>query len=1669
MAPEWEEVEPEVRRAFRAGRRVDAWALLQPHLRAGLRHGTPGFLQTAHDVCWWLGFESHRFWVGRRGFHLHQDKLWAWSRRTFDFVRKGQFLAAWQLQQRTDRPIAAGPEELAQAEIATARTLTYMRDFRGASAALDRAEQAAGESPATARERCYVALESDDPVAALAGMARARARWPEDPFLRESECMLLMQHGQCEQAEAALAAATAVIQCPSLDLAHADLLFELGRHEVAKARLEEIFATRPLSRQQRGACSMLLARVRRTLGDDAGAIEASERGGRSTRKWAERLRTFVSSSSPGTGRRVLSVPYVRQDHVTCSPATMTSLLRSFGVAAEQREIAAEITYDGTPSHAELQWARSRGLEMWFFQFDHAVARELIDLGLPFAVSTRFEQSGHRQALVGYDLALGTYLLRDPGQPILQEVDAEWLAKNLTSRGGDCALILPASERHRAPEARLPHAEESMLLQELRAAYERRDLAAADGLATKLLAAPESNVQWEAASRIAYERGDRRRRLELWQTAYERHQDDPYWQYQYALELRSQDRWGAFVALLQRHIGGRSPYLAMLLADHLRHAAGTRDEAAALARRAVRLLPRRSGPVKLLADVLWDDPEQRRTAASLYQLASFLEPFDEGLADSFFLACRHLGEEERGFAHLRERAATLGTKRSGPGATLARALDLVHRRGDAIATLRQALATHENPETRVQLFDLLLADGQRPAAAALLDEGDSLWRPLAAANARRRLAEATGDRAAAAAALDAAVAIDPSDAGLCLLHLRETLASHGRDAALAEAQQVIAAHGDDPQLLVSVQGFFSEVEALEPSERLLRRLADEHPHEWWLQGRLGRFLLRCGRAREAAPMIERLLVNLPDSLAVWLDAIDVAEELGDLALARQRADQAAVRWAAETSILQRRRSLAESAAQSAAAIEQAMAAMRASHLPPAAGDLEHVVAVAGRELDKAAVKAFLEALHERFQGAPEVAAARCRWLLGEDPAAAVEMGGKLLESFPWIRDHWLLQASCLRVAGRRREERELLERHLAAEPSSAQAWIDLGESLEQEGRTQEAMATYDRGLAHVPSSPVLHGMRGNLLWTCGDRAAALAAVDRAALLDRAYGWARRAQVLWRIECGQEAEALAAAQACVRDNPLWSFSHELLASAHAALGNHDERIAALQQAVRCDPRVGAARRRLLDALLDLRRYDAVDEIVADGLRLLGEQPWLRMVPIRVRRQQGQLAAARADLRALLEAHADYEDGWIDLLTWLEEEGLDDEILTLHGKPPAALAKKVALLGHAADVFRRRGDLRAFERTLRQALEIAPDYEWARDNLASTLLLLDKPRSMLELFPGADDPARLPFHRAGFVARALAATGKRDAAARCFERMLQEPAGSIDVLAEADQVLLRHQRGHHRRLVRDALRQSEAQHDARRHENCLLILALRGERSFWTGLTRFQAWQDVPEHEVAIARLLYGAQRRMPKKVIAGWVQRHLSPPIEDTEAWGRILFALCGRHGARAATRLTAGNFRRPGVRGWMLANLVAAHAELRDWAAVREIAHFALREVPLDHSMWWHQRFLAEAAYWDGEFAVCRELCVMDSEEFPSVKVKVLQFAALAELATTRGWWARRRVLRAALPAMLEQAARADEDSRGGTEPTRLDGREFLRLVPSPTTLLLALGVRGRKLLTSLRR
>jgi tetratricopeptide (TPR) repeat protein len=175
---------------------------------------------------------------------------------------------------------------------------------------------------------------------------------------------------------------------------------------------------------------------------------------------------------------------------------------------------------------------------------------------------------------------------------------------------------------------------------------------------------------------------------------------------------------------------------------------------------------------------------------------------------------------------------------------------------ASARLEAALQlAPEAADVRVELADLLVADGRDLDRAAALLAGVQAGGGARLHLVRARLAEAQGDDAAAAAEYELALATeDDPDA-----RLRRALALErlGRDAdALAELTQVRADRPDDTLVRARLAERLEGAGRLAEAEEEYRWLAEAQPDRAGPWERLARFYERSGRAKEARWAAER---------------------------------------------------------------------------------------------------------------------------------------------------------------------------------------------------------------------------------------------------------------------------------------------------------------------------------------------------------------------------------------------------------------------------------------------------------------------------------------------------------------------------------------------------------------------------------------------------------------------------------------------------------------------------------------------------------------------------------------------------------------------------------------------------------------------------------------------
>ena len=347
---------------------------------------------------------------------------------------------AFRFMRNRDLPESAPTDVRADWIALRASVATAFRDFDSADLWLAKAEALSPERPWIAVERAQVLEEQDRLEDALAAAMRPLEA---SPLFRPgvgSAARILERLGRFEDALALLRRAEAQLESASLTAHMVQLLLDLDRPEEASHAIERYLTLSPLlepwghawvaARRADAACA---------LGDEKEARLQAERAG-SVFYALIASRLAAAESAPTTPRRVLlGVPFIQQQHLTCSPTALASVTSYWGRPVDHIALAKAIAYDGTPGYREREWARANGWLDREFRLTADVARELIDRGLPFTLSTQFATSAHAQVIAGYDGRRGTLLVRDPSNPRLDEVDRDALLESQAAHGPRCLV------------------------------------------------------------------------------------------------------------------------------------------------------------------------------------------------------------------------------------------------------------------------------------------------------------------------------------------------------------------------------------------------------------------------------------------------------------------------------------------------------------------------------------------------------------------------------------------------------------------------------------------------------------------------------------------------------------------------------------------------------------------------------------------------------------------------------------------------------------------------------------------------------------------------------------------------------------------------------------------------------------------------------------------------------------------------------------------------------------------------------------------------------------------------------------------------------------------------------------------------------------------------------
>jgi tetratricopeptide (TPR) repeat protein len=1494
---------------------------------------------------------------------LHHHACWYYANHLAD--TRGPWKAWQYLQQRGDMPEASLENQSHWCSL-HADILGQLRDFAAAEEWLTKAEALGLNHPWTYLSRAMLCSYEDRHDEALEAARQALAIQPNyRPGIQWLAHFLVQKEADAE-AEALLRDATCKLESCAIWSQLAGLQVEQHRYEDARVSLDETERLAPLKDKE---LAQWLAARRSDVAYHTGQPgEALEFARQVKGKFFETLVNRLES--PAEPRRVaLPVPFVRQNFDTCAPATLAAICRLWSMPGDHLEVAAAITYAGTPNHSERQWAEDHGWRTREFTVTWESAVALLDHGIPFTLTTPEPNASHLQAVIGYDNIRHTLLLRDPNERHQVEMMGDALHDRYRATGPRGMALVPVAQSDRLNEIDLPDAELWDLRFQIDRALEANQREGANELQRKLEEkAPGHRItHWVRRTLAAYD-GDTTQELAAVDQLIALFPDDLSLQLSRVSLLQSFARHDECLAQLRKLCEQKEthPTCWQLYAQELIDDAREHREAQRWLRRVLRSDPRGALSYHCLARIR--SAERRMDEVlQLSRFAACLDEKDEFYARAYFNNARGVGHSEGALRFLRERFTRFGKKSGLPARTLSWAYFELDRSAEAFAVLDEGLALRpEDGDLILHAVESWRVNGEFDRAEELLQRAEGHAHPADWLRASARLKDSRGELISARDIWAQVIQQQPlaTDAHAAYAHLLAETDS--RQAAL---RHIEATCGRFPHNYPLHQLWIDWLQDEGPAavEPVVRQLIDIHPADGWARRELALALANQQKIDEALAELEVAARVEPGSVSLYTVKEHLLTLAGRIDEARECCREA-VRLSADSDVaINDWMALCDTQAERREALQFIEQEMMRQVLSG-----EGLLAYRDAGLYTLPREELLVSLRRTLDARPDLWQAwaavtrQLREMELLDEALAV--ASQAVERFPLLPIMWVDLAD---VHFDRKELKACassLQHALHINPDWPLPLRRLTALYESQERSDKARTLLRKAISRAPLVVDHHVALAKSLWYNGQHAKALSAVQHALKIDRGNveAWEAFCGWAWSLDQFDKVLDYARAQTTQRPGEARTWMH--LAEAIGQLlrfqpGPEDEErlpecLAAYDRAIELNPRLLEAydqKAQLLAERGQFREAEAAcHAAIWNGrppLMLRGRLAW-------VIAQRGNIGRAIKIMRTTVEEDPSYQWGWGHLADWYENRGRSKKHLQAAEHLIELTPDDARGYIHRAEANRHLGHVESAIQDYHRALEIDPGSPYPAFPLFDHYMDAGDHKSAGSVLRTIKQHADREDYLRGAL-RLTIAQKQANKALKHLERICAESHGNEDEMAFAVEQFI------------------EAGWD-RRCENVLWKrLAIgRGVAKQWVQLARRRlSWKGViqridrlPNRDrrkaagiLAVADVLAheGKHSRMRSLLKA-----HDALLRSRTEWWGEA-----GHHFSfilddRGVAEWMHDWRKRRGVQSWMLLNLGLALTGLKRWLEAQEVHRFAVEQTDPDYTHSLHETWIAFAAALD---------------------------------------------------------------------------------------------------------
>lgn len=1162
---------------------------------------------------------------------------------------------AWRFIQRYDQSYTKEPQKLARWLALKGNIAAHFRNFKQADEYIRQALVLSDE-PWVRCEQAYILEFEDRYEESLDVIEQLFKRNDNYRPAYQQKAFLLQLMRRDEEARQCLAEAYNRFESIHVGVQWLDELIEDGDFEKALAVSNELDAFAVSKR--RHEFDWLQGRKVDILCHLGQYEQAGELVSGIESKFYSKVAENLLKAGSDSRRNVLPVSFIRQQHNTCGPATMSAICHYHGSVVEQQSIIDSIWYAGTNDVDERRWCLENNWQVQEFTLTWDSVRRLIDAGFPVAVSTVEPDSAHLQAVIGYDEFRGSLLIRDPYEREEQEYLADGFLKDYAVHGPRALLIYPQHKAEMLKQCELPESEQYDAFFQLQSALAKHQRADALVIKKKMeLNWPDSRMSFLARRRVGYYDGDAAYTLAALERLLELYPDDA------GLQLRKQD-----MLYQLGYVSERKQYLDSVYATGEMHNAIELDYVELL------LQDRRHSPrvysilKRLLAQRPSDPLVYFRLASlrwmqrlfddslELYQIAANLAEHDEFYALKYFNAARSLHRDEEVVDWLLERHdAGLG-KSSSPAITLYKAMSQLDREHEGFAYLEQA---REHLDEDGSLLSFLcsqyIESGRLSDAGHLLKKMKGHVREVDWLISSALLSEQKQDFQEALGLRKTVAELQPQREDYQKSYASLLGQLHGYEDMIGYLQSQVEKYPDSFDLYELLYDSMEQATAVEKETLLHKLLGINSDYAWaWREIAIQQGLQL--KLSEAFDSIARAESLDPHNQGLYSCRASLHIKSNDIASARSDylkalsfsidATYAANRLLdISVGIEEKREALSYIRQQ---LIEQVSNGDAILAYPEMAGQV-----LPAQEV--------MQHLQEALEARPDLWEAwsaimsQCQdmQLYGQ----AEEYAQQACDRFPYVPRLLMERARNFRLQGEYEKEKVYLQQALEINPNYLSAIRSLSENMEHQGEYEEALALLSLAVQHHQLDEVMHGYLADIQWRMGMEQEALKQITEALELEPNYSWGWGKLKEWSDELGrgEEAESLAARVLKQRpgDSRAW-FQMSRLAQ------NFERSRECIEQAIELTPGDISYCQEQIKILVNADAYqealqayhEAEKKDLTRDVDLQIYYPWIL-------RNMGKLDEAVEKLQQIMQQHPEHTDGWRVLTRWAraqKDEGLE-----------------------------------------------------------------------------------------------------------------------------------------------------------------------------------------------------------------------------------------------------------------------------------------------------------------------------------------------------------------------------------------------------------------------------